>query len=129
MTDEFYSKPDIHYDQNQTNREVFANTTRNLIEDWSRYVLAFLEWNFTFSRFCFYLFCPPQTSQMSLVVISQLFILLVVGKRGSRGIIAYDPNLLFLGAGTGMDGKGETPIYGFVFNLGVHYLSISFGII
>lgn len=31
IADEFYSKPDIYYDINQTNREVFGKTTHNLI--------------------------------------------------------------------------------------------------
>lgn len=31
LSDEFYSKPDIYYDINQTSREIFGNTTHNLI--------------------------------------------------------------------------------------------------
>lgn len=31
LADEFYCKPDIYYDSNQTSREVFGNTTHNLI--------------------------------------------------------------------------------------------------
>lgn len=31
MADEFYSKPDIYYDMNQTNRAVFSETAHNLI--------------------------------------------------------------------------------------------------
>lgn len=31
LADEFLSKPDIYFDLNQTNRELFGNTTHNLI--------------------------------------------------------------------------------------------------
>lgn len=31
LADEFYTKPDIYYDQNQTDKEAFGNTTHNLI--------------------------------------------------------------------------------------------------
>lgn len=32
LADEFYTKPDIYYDKNQTNREIFGDITHNLIE-------------------------------------------------------------------------------------------------